>query len=264
MLIDTHCHLTFGEYERDVPEVLARARRAGIGAFVNVGVDPPSNRKAVDLAENQADVFAAVGLHPHSAHEAGEDFMDALRELADSSQKVVAIGETGLDYYKCPAPPQAQRRVFEAVLDLAGQAGLPAVVHSREAFADTYRLISEARKRHPGLRAVWHCFAYGPEELSKVAASGDLVSFTGIVTFLKAANLRECVRAVPEEGFMLESDAPYLAPEPHRGRRNEPAYLTFTAETISALRSVSREKLESATSKAALDFFGISLARCGR
>lgn len=257
-LVDTHCHLFLDAFDSDRDAVLANALRNGVDRIVNVGIDQKTNAQAVALAERFPGSFATVGLHPHSA----DDECDALRSecesLIDSNPRVVAVGEVGLDYFKSAVPRSRQCDVFRRMADLAGRKKLPLVVHSREAFNDTLEILKEAKGRHPALRAVFHCFSYGPDELQKALIEGFSVSFTGIVTYPKAGPVRESARLVPLERMMLETDAPYLAPQPVRGERNEPAFLTHTAKAVALIRGISLEALAEATTRNAHAFFGFA------
>ena len=257
MIVDTHCHLFFEQYDEDREDVFERARTQGVGVFINVGIDEATNRTAMALAEKEPDAYATVGFHPHSAHLADESTTDRLKEQIQSSPKVVAVGEVGLDYFKSEADAEIQKRLFEKMITLAGEMHLPLVVHSREAFRDTIRILQEGKKKFPGLKAVFHCYTYGEEELTEVVESGFWVSFTGIVTFKGTDALRKAVAVCPPDRFMVETDAPYLAPQPKRGQRNEPAYLNFVLEEIARIRNEDPLAIESVTTRNALQFFNI-------
>jgi TatD DNase family protein len=262
MLVDTHCHLFFPQYDADLGEVLGRARRSGVRAFVNVGIDEPTSRKALELAEREPDVYATVGLHPHSAGAADEAAFGRLEALARASRRIVAVGEVGLDYAKASAGPDVQRKVFLRMAELAGAAGLPLIVHSREALDDTLAVLAEAAGR-TRVRAVFHCFSYGRAALDRVLAAGFSVSFTGIVTFPNAPDVKASAQAVPDDRFMLETDSPYLAPQAARGKRNEPAFIAHVASEIAALRKTDSGALGRRTSENAAAFFGLDRSRWG-
>lgn len=283
MLTDTHAHLDFPEFAGDLPDVLARAREAGVTRILTVGTDAESCRRAIELSRTHDEVHAVIGLHPTSAQEPGAlDFLAELPELARGS-KVVAIGETGLDYHHLPsralaprkeeavfdallagtpeemeaviadgAAKAAQAEAFKAQLDLAAELGLNIVVHQRDAWADTLDLLRPYTGR---LRAVFHCFGGSPEDAAELRALGHLVSFTGIVTFKNAALVRETARAVPADGYMVETDCPFLAPVPHRGKRCEPAHTRLVAESVAALRGVRLEDVAAETTRTADQFF---------
>ena len=283
MLTDTHAHLDFPEFADDLPAVLARAREAGVNRILTVGTDAESCRRALELARTHDGVHAVIGLHPTSAQEPGAlDFLAELPALARGS-KVAAIGETGLDYHHLPsralaprkeeavfdallagtpedleaviadgAAKSAQAEAFRAQLDLAVELGLNVVVHQRDAWADTLDLLRPYTGR---LRAVFHCFGGTPEDAAELRALGHLVSFTGIVTFKNASLVRETARAVPADGYMVETDCPFLAPVPHRGKRCEPAHTRLVAEAVAALRGVRLEEVAADTTRTADQFF---------
>jgi TatD DNase family protein len=206
----------------------------------------------VNLAERHGAVFAAVGVHPHDAASAAPGYRDKLRRLA-ANPRVVAIGETGLDYHYDFSPRPVQREVFAAQLDLAGELGLPVIVHSREAAEDTYRLLRAGLRT----RAVMHCFGGDWETAHRLLNLGCYISLAGVVTFKGAAALGEVARKVPDDRLLLETDAPYLAPRPRRGRRNEPAYLRYTVAFVAELRRTTPERLAEITTANARAFFGL-------
>ena len=257
-LIDTHCHLFLDAFDDDRDAVFENARRSGVGVMVNVGIDEKTSVQAVALAERLPGTYATVGLHPHSAGDARDGLWEACERLIDAHPKVVAVGEVGLDYFKSTAPHPAQANVFRRMADLAGRKKRPLVVHSREAFDDTLQILKEAKARHPALKAVFHCFSYGPDELKKVMAEGFFVSFTGIVTFPNARTVQESAKAAPLDRVMIETDAPYLAPQPVRGKRNEPAFLTHVVQTLADLKGLAPEAVAEATTRNARQFFGLS------
>jgi TatD DNase family protein len=260
---DTHAHLHYPDYEGDLPQALERARAAGITKIVAVGIDLASSLRAVQLAERFTGLYAAVGWHPTHANEAPEDLRPALRELA-RHPKVVAIGETGLDYYRHPKATdfpvdlagyrRNQARLFEQQLEVAAESGLNAVIHQRESFDDTLRMMQRFAGR---VRGQWHCFDHDAAALERVLALGSVVSFTGLLTFKNRPNLREVLAAAPMGCFMLETDSPYLVPEPHRGRveRCEPAFVKDIAAVAARVKGCSLEELSAATCRTAADFF---------
>ena len=265
-LIDTHAHLTFAPLRSQVADILARARAAGVHAVITLGVDEESSRECVALAEQFPEVYAAVGWHPSEAERVPADFLEKLGELA-GHPKVVAIGEIGIDFYRGFSesdPPEQrekrarrQREVFEAQLRLAAEMGLPCVVHSRAAFAAVMEWTRPFVSKVP---IVLHCFAEGPEEVRAAVEAGLWVSFTGIVTYKSARDVQAAVRAVPADRFFLETDAPFLAPVPHRGKVCEPAFVLHTAEQVARLRGVSLSELAARTTENAQRFF----SRMGR
>ncbi|MGC7846491.1 TatD family hydrolase [Desulforudis sp. 1088] len=251
MLVDTHCHLDDASFAGDLDEVISRARQAGVAGLVTIGSDMASSRKAVEIAEAYPGIRAAVGVHPHDAARAGKDYLDELRTLA-AHPKIVAIGEIGLDYHYDHSPRGIQREVFRAQLLLARELGLPVVVHCREAEEDTLAILKEA----PG-PGVMHCFTGNWIWAEAFLGLGCYISISGVVTFAKSADLKDVARRVPAERLLLETDAPYLAPVPRRGRRNEPAFLPYTAAVVAELRRTTAEKLAALTTANALRFFGI-------
>jgi len=252
---DTHAHLDYPEFQSDFPAVLARAEAAGITRVVCIGTGLDSSRTALALAEQWPQVFAAVGIHPNHIPEERPDFLPRLRELANV-RRVVAIGETGLDHFRLAkddtAGRAAQAAAFRAQLDLAAELGLPVIIHERAAWDDTLAIMREYTGR---VRAVFHCFGKSPEHAREVIALGHLVSFTGIVTFKNAPDAQASAANVPSGSFMLETDCPYLAPVPHRGKKCEPAFLRNTAEHIATLRGIPLDELASQTEATAESFF---------
>ncbi|MCX6966712.1 MAG: TatD family hydrolase [Verrucomicrobia bacterium] len=258
MLIDTHAHLDFPEFEGELDAVLDRAAQAGVTRVVTIGTSVESSRRAVAIAQAHPAVYAAIGIHPGSATEAGPDALAALRELAQSP-RVIAIGETGLDYYRLPgtggdeAIKAAQAAVFQLQLDLAVECGLNVVIHQRgDCLQDTLALLAPYQGK---FRAVFHCFGGSPETAAALLALGHLVSFTGIVTFKNAGLMGGCAASVPDASYMVETDCPYLAPTPFRGRRCEPAYTRQIAEKIAALRNQPLERIAKTTTATAEAFF---------
>lgn len=279
MIIDTHAHLDYPDFENDLPAVLEAARLAGVERVITIGTGIASSRRAVELANRFENVFAVVGLHPTCVGEETADWLEDLRTLA-SHPKVAAIGETGLDYHHLPseklasAPAisalqaetasdmeaaivdgafkAAQAEAFTAQLDLAAELGLNVVIHQRDAWDDTLTLL---RPYTGKLRGVFHCFGNTPDQAQEILALGHLVSFTGVVTFKNAALVRETVAAIPPDAFMLETDCPYLAPVPHRGKRCDPAHTRLVAEKIAETRRSSLEEIAATTTRTAEAFF---------
>jgi TatD DNase family protein len=225
-MIDSHCHLNVDAFADDVDEVVDRAGAAGIHGILVPGIGLEESRRAVELARRFPGVRAAVGIHPHEALQWGEVAEERLREWAELPE-VVAIGEIGLDFYRDWSPEDAQRRAYAAQLRLARELDLPVVVHDRDAHADVLRGIRETE----GVRGVLHCFSGGPAEAEEALARGFHVSFTGSITYAKG-RLADVLRVVPLERLLLETDAPWMTPTPHRGKRNEPAYVARVAETL--------------------------------
>jgi TatD DNase family protein len=231
-IIDSHAHLQFEEYAAELNGVLARAQGAGLEAIINVGTDLASSRAAVALADRFPQLYAAVGLHPHEAVTFTGEIGAALADLA-RHPKVVAIGETGLDYYYQHSPREAQQTAFRAQLELAQTAGLPVIVHSRDAKDETLRLLAELT---PTRKGVLHCFTGDLDMALQAIGMGFYISFSGIVTFKNAGPLREVAKALPLESILIETDCPFLTPTPHRGKRNEPAFVVRVAEQLAELR----------------------------
>lgn len=261
MFYDTHAHLDFQDFAGDLDDVLERAIQAGVTRVVTVGTDFASSQRAVELAEQHPALFAVVGWHPSTAFEAPDDIRPLFRDLV-GHPKVVALGETGLDDLSvrrrtsdASAAEQErdkQRRLFAQHLDLAAASGLNVVVHQREALDVVLAMMEPFRDR---LRGQFHCFVGDRTALEKILATGSIVSFTGILTFKNAADLRETLVAAPLGSFMLETDCPYLAPVPHRGKRCEPAHLVETARVVAAIKQTSLEALGRATCATAHQFF---------
>ncbi|HEY8967420.1 MAG TPA: TatD family hydrolase [Candidatus Methylacidiphilales bacterium] len=270
MLIDTHAHLDYPDFAPDFEAVLSRAKEAGVTEAVSIGTRIESSRSAVALAQKYPGVVhAAVGIHPCDVGSESLSQIPLLRELV-KEKGVVAIGETGLDYYRLPGAKEApddpllaneidervkgwQAEVFRAQLELAAEAGLNVVVHQRgDCWADTLAIL----KPYTGkLRGVFHCFGGTPAQAAEVIALGHLVSFTGIVTFKNAEVVHQTARTVPLDQFMVETDCPYLAPVPHRGKRCEPAHTRLVAERIADLRGIPLAEVAAATTKTARGFF---------
>jgi TatD DNase family protein len=262
MLTDTHAHLDFPQLQEDFDGVLARAAAAGVTRIVTIGTSAEGSRRALNLSETHSHIFAAVGVHPNSAAEEPPGYIPVLRELAQSP-RVVALGEMGLDYHYLPSTrggaadddernKATQAEVFRAQLDLAAELQLPVVIHERDSWDDTLAILREYTGR---VRAVFHCFGKSSVHAEEVLALGHFVSFTGIVTFKKAEAVQEAARVIPADRFMVETDCPYLAPIPHRGKRCEPAFVRDTGEFIAKLRGVSLEQLASETEKTANSLF---------
>ena len=283
MLIDTHAHLDYPDFAGDFEDILRRATEAGVTRIITIGTSVESSRRAVELAEKYPNVFAVIGVHPTYVEESGEDVITPLRDLA-KSLRVVAIGETGLDYHRLPSVEVAKERqtqvfskalqsfteeeieadihdgaykskqasLFEQQLDLAVELGLNVVIHQRDAWDDTLEIIRPYSGR---LRGVFHCFGGTRAQADEVLGLGHLVSFTGIVTFKNGAAVRDLAAQLPLDSFMVETDCPYLAPVPFRGKRCEPAHTRLVAESIAAARGIGVEELAHATNRTAESFF---------
>ncbi|HKJ93715.1 MAG TPA: TatD family hydrolase [Longimicrobiales bacterium] len=249
-LFDSHCHLTDERFAGDVEATLERARAAGVTRLVTVASDVEDAEAALALARRSGGVWATAGVHPHVAGSAGDAALARVRELAAEAE-VVALGETGLDYYYDNAPRDVQRRAFLRHLELAADTGLPIVLHAREADDDAAAMVKDAG---PGVRGVLHCFAGGPVLLQAGLDAGWYVSFSGLVSFASYEGAA-LVRSVPQDRLLIETDSPYLAPVPRRGRRNEPAYVAHVAEAVAAHRGVAPEHIAELTTRNALRFY---------
>jgi len=258
---DTHAHLGFPDFAADLPGVVERAHEAGIAKIICIGTDLESSAHAIQIAEAYPHVYAAVGWHPTHVLDAPEDVRPAMRELA-RHPKVVAIGETGLDYHRRPAEAGAeadferykvrQAEIFRQQLEVAAELGLNCIIHQRDSFEDTLAQLTPFASR---TRGVFHCFSESVEAMRRVLALGSLVSFTGIVTFKNGGNVREALAAAAPGQFMFETDCPFLAPVPYRGKRCEPAYVREIAEQAAGVRNCSLEELSESTCETARRFF---------
>jgi TatD DNase family protein len=262
LLVDAHCHLQDRQFEADRPQVLGRAREAGVRALVVVGWDLPSSQQAVELADEHPDLYAVVGLHPHYASRLDRRALRALRRLAHSA-KVVAIGETGLDFYRHLSPPEDQRRAFHAQLELAAELRLPVVVHSREADQETFAVLSRYERavlpQWPKDRPLgqMHCFAGDLPLALRYVQMGFLISLPATCTYPRSERVGTVARGIPLRWLTVETDAPYLPPQPRRGQRNEPCYLPETVRALARLRGEEPERVAAGTALAAAWLFGL-------
>lgn len=254
MIVDTHAHLTDRGLAADVEGVTARARAAGVGAIITVGTDLEDSRAAVALAESRPDVWATVGVHPHDAEAVTPAALDELAALA-ASPRVVAWGEVGLDYFRDRSPREVQRRWFREQVVRARELGLPVVVHDRDAHADTLEILKA--ESGDGLRGVFHCFSGDVAFASEVLALGFFLSIPGTVTYPKNEELRRVVAFAPLERLLLETDCPYLAPQPMRGKQNEPALIVHTAEAVARVRGLELDDVARITTAASRELFGV-------
>jgi TatD DNase family protein len=250
MVIDTHCHLDMLE---DVPDALERMRAAGIARAVTIGVDLASSEWAVEAASRHEEVFATVGLHPHDAKDRTDALMGRLAELA-ADPRVVGVGEAGLDYHYDNSPRARQREVFAEQIRLANQAGKPLVIHSREAWDDTFAILEAEGVPE---RLVFHCFSGGPAEAERALSLGAVLSFSGVVSFRNAEDLRAAARMAPLDRIVIETDSPFLTPVPHRGKRNEPAFVIHVAEALAAAKDLPFEEVAQATTATATRLFDL-------
>lgn len=259
LLIDTHTHLDFPEFDGDREQVIERALAAGVKAMINVGADLDSSRAAVALAETHPQIYAAVGVHPHDAKTLTDEVLEELRQLAQHP-KVVAIGEIGLDFYRDLSPRDQQRQAFQQQLGLAREVGKPVIIHDREAHAEVMSILrhwSEGNRCQPA--GVLHCFSGNLAMAREAIELGFYVSIAGPVTFENARRLRALVHQMPLEKLLIETDCPFLTPHPHRGKRNEPAYVRLVAEAIARIKEMPVEGVARTTSDNAQTLFALKL-----
>ncbi|MCL4368710.1 MAG: TatD family hydrolase [Actinobacteria bacterium] len=256
MLVDSHAHLDMPEFADDLDKVLERAREAGVRSIITVGLDTESNRRAVSLAERYAEVFAAIGFHPHEAAKMKGTDLKEMEKLC-GHEKVVAVGETGLDFYRNLSPREAQLHAFRMQLDLAERIGKPVVIHSRDAGKETMQVLKEWAAKQQGRKSlgVLHCFSQDLSAAREYVNMGFLISIAGPVTYPKSEKLAEVIRNLESDKILVETDCPFLAPAPHRGKRNEPSFVAFTAAKVAQLRDASTEALSTQTSRNAAKLF---------
>lgn len=245
MIVDSHCHLDFPDFAAELDDVVARARAAGVGRMVTICTRIRRAGEVKAIAERFDDVFCSVGTHPHNAGEEEDVTLDELLRAADHP-KVVAIGEAGLDYHYDTAPREAQHAGFRRHIEAARHTGLPLVIHARDADDDVAAILEE-EMGEGAFGFVLHCFTAGPELARRAVALGGYVSFSGILTFKSGAPLREIAASLPADRVLVETDAPYLAPNPWRGKRNEPSYVVETARILAEARGVSTDEIAALT-----------------
>lgn len=255
MLFDSHAHIYDKRFDGETELILKRAAEAGVTGILTVGADMEASRETVALARKYEMLYASVGIHPHDAKEAVFKDYDRMALWAEEP-KVVAIGEVGLDYHYDYSPRDVQKEVFIRQLDLARQLKKPVIIHDREAHGDVLAIVKKEAK---GLRGVFHCFSGSVEMAEEVIKLGFYVSIAGPVTFTNAVKLKEVAKSVPLDSLLLETDCPYLAPHPHRGSRNEPAYVRLVAEEVSRLKGIGLEELAGAATFNTKELFGIDL-----
>lgn len=246
MLVDSHCHLDFPDFQPDLDQTIERARKAGVGVMLTIGTHLSKVDQVLAVAERFDGVYCTVGVHPHEAGREEGITVNRLVELA-GHPKVVGFGESGLDYFYDHSPRDAQRGSFRIHIEAARRAGLPLVVHTRDADDDTAAILAEEQAKGP-FTGLLHCFSSSRELAEKAVQMGFYISLSGILTFNKADGLREVARDLPLDRLLVETDAPYLAPVPHRGKRNEPAFVAATAARLAALKQVGQGAVEQATS----------------
>ncbi len=253
MLVDSHAHIDDARFDTDRSEVVARAASAGVALIINVGADMASSARSVALAGQYPGIYAAVGMHPHDAKDMQESDYVQLEKWT-THPKVVAIGEIGLDYHYDLSPRPIQKEVFLRQLDLARKTDKPFIIHEREAHADTLDIVRTAAR---GLRGVFHCFSGSVETAREFLKMGFYISLAGPVTFSNSGKTKEVAKFVPIDRLLVETDSPYLTPHPHRGHRNEPAYVRIVAAEIATLRNLSLEELAAATTANVRRLFNI-------
>lgn len=254
MFIDAHSHIHVKNFDTDRDQVIARAQLASISKIIEVGFDNEGIFKALALAKKHDWIFATAGIHPHLASEWNDDIAEKIRKLAKAEDRIVAIGETGLDYFKNFQPKDLQQKVFREQLKIASEVGLPVIIHCRDAYKDLFRILDE--EKFTG-KVLLHCFTGTMEEAEEGIARGYFIAFTGVVTYPNAKSLREIVGKISLDRILIESDCPFLAPQSQRGKRNEPSFVPEIYKEIARVRNLPIEKLADAISKNISDFFGI-------
>lgn len=254
-MIDSHCHLDDRKFEGEVPRLVAEANAAGVSIIVTIGTDLATSEKAVELAHQFDCVYATVGTHPHDARTFNQAVLDRYKKLAITDKKVRAIGEIGLDYYRDLSPRPVQKKVFEAQLKLAVEVKLPVVIHTRESFEDTYSITKEFSRDLKG--GVFHCFPGDVDDALRVIELGFVISVGGVITYPNSEMARMAAQ-VPLDKILIETDAPYLTPVPHRGKINAPAYVTHVRDKLAELRGQSPSEIESITDRNSQKLFGLS------
>lgn len=255
MLIDSHVHLDDGRFDGDRDILIESLKSNNIEMVINIGADLETSVASVDLANKYQNVYAAVGVHPHSAKEVNTMVMEQLKELT-LNEKVVAIGEIGLDFYYDNSPRDIQRKWFIEQLKLAKELDLPVIIHTRDAAQETFDILKN--NQNGNVRGVLHCYSGSPEMALEYIKMGFYISLGGPVTFKNARVAREVAEAVPLDKLLIETDCPYLTPEPYRGKRNEPLYVKYVAEKLAEVKKISYEELVKATNRNTKRLFGIS------
>ena len=250
-LFDSHGHLDDGRFDQDRDAVIKNLESNGIGLVINPGADYESSKKALELAKEHKAIYAGVGVHPHAAKEYTEEQLKEIFEWS-KEEKVVAIGEIGLDYYYGKDSKKEQILLFQKQMDLAQKANLPVIIHMRDATEDTYNILKDYEGR---VRGVMHCYSGSFEMAERFMDLGYYISLAGVVTFKNAKAAKDVAKSLPIDRLLVETDSPYLTPEPHRGKRNEPKYVKYVAEKISELRGISLDELARATRQNTMDLF---------
>jgi TatD DNase family protein len=254
-LIDTHCHLTFEQLADDIEAVLARSVVEDVTGWITVGTDPQQNRKAIELADKFKNMYAAIGIHPHDARDVTAETLIELKELAQD-EKVVALGETGLDFHYNFSSQSDQKRAFVAQLTIAKELNLPVIIHCREAFDETMEILDQYSRGLKGV--VFHCFSGSAEQAKIILDYGFYISFTGVVTFKNADLIRKAAKIVPVDRLMLETDCPYMSPEPMRKQKiNEPALMIHAAKHLAELKQIDFTDFANAVTATSKNFFDL-------
>lgn len=254
MFIDAHSHIHVKNFDADRDQVIARLQAAGVSKIIEVGFDSEGIFKALALAKKHDWIFATAGIHPHLASEWNDDIASKIRKLAKAEDRIVAIGETGLDYFKNFQPKDLQQKVFREQLKIASEIGLPVIIHCRDAYKDLFRILDEEKFSN---RVLLHCFTGTMEEAQEGIARGYFIAFTGVITYPSAKSLREIAGTIPLGRILIESDCPFLAPQSQRGKRNEPSFVPEIYKEIAKIKNMQIEKFADAISKNANVFFGI-------
>ncbi len=254
MIIDSHAHLDDKRFNQDREMIIKNLKNNGIELVVNVGADLKSSKSSVELANKYENIYAVVGIHPHSATQLNRGAMESLKELS-KDEKVVAIGEIGLDFYYDNSPRDVQRAAFRAQIELARQLELPIVIHSRDADQETFDILQEAQDGN--LKILLHCYSGSVELAEEYLKLGSYLSLAGPVTFKNSRIPKEVAKMIPLDRLLIETDSPYLTPEPYRGKRNEPMFTKYTAQAIADIKGISLEKIASATRENTKIFFNI-------
>ena len=253
MLIDSHAHLEMKEFDADREEVIKRAGNEGVDFIVTVGTNLKLSLKAVNLAGKHENIYATVGIHPHDVAKTDKNTLDALKELVNTRKKIVAYGEIGLDFFRNISPREKQLEVFGMQLELAKELNLPVIIHDREAHQQSLEIVRASGVR----RGVFHCFSGDYEMAKKCIDLGFYISIPGVVTFDKSKTIQDVAGRVPLSSLLLETDAPYLTPVPHRGKRNEPSFIVHTAKKVAEIKKISWEDVARETSLNTMNLFSI-------
>lgn len=255
-MIDSHAHLDDPKFDLDRDSLINNLEKHGIEYVFNIGADIVSSRNSVALAEKYENIYAVVGIHPHDASSYNEEIEKELIELS-KNKKVMAIGEIGLDYYYDNSPRDIQMEVFKKQIELAAKLNLPIVIHSRDAHKDTFDTLKEAHEKYPDMRVLIHCYSSSVEMMREYMKLGFYIALGGAVTFKNSVIPKEVAKEVPLNRLLLETDSPYMAPVPLRGKRNEPMFVKYVVEEIASLRGINVEEVIEETSKNTKEFYGI-------